>query len=403
MGPLRIALNHTRLAAGGGVEGYILNLLRHLLDAGHSVDYFCGKVSLEMAHPRLRIVRVPYLRAPRLLRVASFALLSHRAIAREERAKPYDVVQGFSRTYYHTLYRDGSGCRQDYRELYLDPVNRRGLRRLYYKLDPIDAVVRRIERRRFVTMPQKVVIANSRFVRDQILRRYAVAPESVRIIYSGVDCDRFRPDLRGAGRAKLDGIFGEPGGGTGRRYLTFVGNDYERKGLDLIFQALLRFVEPPAGCPDFRLVVAGADPRTARYERAAREMGLSSRAAFLGRRSDVPEILAGSDALLLPSYFDAYANVGNEALACGTPVIVSPTTGNAELIGADNGWVLAKNDAEELRRALEGFFAVQDLSSHREGARRAALELSWGNHYRKIDEVLEEFAAKREESDGAAG
>lgn len=404
MKPLRIAFNHTRLDASGGVEGYISNLLRYLLERGHHVDFFGGRFHLEPKHPNLRLVHVPYIRSPRPLRVASFAWLSHRCIAREERRQPYDIVQGFSRTYYHTLYRDGSGCRQDYCDLYLDEIARRGIRRLYYRLNPVDWVVKHIERERYVKRPQRLVIAISSFVRDQILRRYPVRPETVRVVYSGVDCERFHPGLREAGRAKIAALFSMPlsasppheppaGAPDGRdRFLAFVGNDYHRKGLDLVLEALAALLQRgPARAASLRLIVAGSDARAPAYERKARSLGLASRVRFLGSRPDVPDLLAGSDVLLLPSYFDAYANVSSEALASGTPVIASATSGAAELILAGHGWVLAQNGAAELGRALEAFLSVEDPGLMRAAARKAALELRWDKHYSQIEGLYGEL------------
>ena len=397
--PLRIALNHTRLDSTGGVEGYISSLLERLLDQGHRVDFFGGKFLLELKHPLLRIIRIPYVRSPRPLRVASFAILSHRIIAREERKAPYDIVQGFSRTYYHTLYRDGAGCRQDYCELYLDRFARKGIRKLYYRLNPVDALVRRIERQRYVLRPQKMVIAISNFVKDQILGRYPVKPETVRVIYSGVDCMRFRPDLREKGRAAFQSLLPPAAGAPRRRRLVFAGNDYHRKGLDLILQVLsARLRGAKDGAADFSLLVAGSDERAADYERKASEMGLGARVRFLGKRQDLPEILAGADLLLLPSYFDAYANVTSEALASGTPVMVSPTSGAAEFVRPEYGWVLRRNNAEDLSRALGDFFSRSDLEPLRAQARAAALELSWERHYEEIDRAYREFVASKEKA-----
>ena len=391
MRPLRLAFNHTRLDSLGGVEGYIFNLLHYLLERGHSVDFFGGKFPIDVKHPRLRIVRIPFLRSPRPLRVASFALLSHLYIAREERKQPYDIVQGFSRTYYHTLYRDGSGCRQDYCELYLDRMARKGIRSLYYRINPVDQLVQTIERARYVTRPQRMVIAISSFVRDQILSRYPVRPETVRVIYSGVDCERFHPRLREEGRAKISTLLPPPPGARRHRYLAFVGNDYHRKGLDLVLEVLAeRLKESRNSAPDFSLIVAGNDARASHYERKAQDLGLAGRARFLGKRSDISELLAGSDVLLLPSFFDAYANISSEALASGTPVIASSTSGAAELIRPGYGWVLKRNDSSELSRCLNEFFSVEDLGSMREAARGKALELSWDKHYEKIEELYGE-------------
>ncbi len=393
MRPLRLALNHTRLDRTGGVEGYLWNLLHHLLARGHSIDLFAGKFLAEISHPNLRIIRVPYLRSPRPIRVASFASWSAKAIARQEQIRPYDVVQGFSRTYYHTLYRDGAGCRADYCEHYLDRWARLGLRKLFYRLNPVDWIVRRIERKRYVERPQKRVIAISSFVRNQILTRYpSVQPESVRVVYSGVDCDLFHPRHREAGQGRISLIFGGPQPQDTVRTLLFVGNDYHRKGLDLVLEALSSRRSARTGNVDARLVVIGQDARAPEYERKAASLGLSRCVRFLGKRSDVPELMAGADALLLPSYFDPYANVSSEAMASGTPVIASSTSGAAELIRPCHGWVLKQNDAASLRIAIDAFLSVRDLSPLREAARKTAMDLSWDRHYEEIEGIYAEVA-----------
>jgi UDP-glucose:(heptosyl)LPS alpha-1,3-glucosyltransferase len=255
-------------------------------------------------------------------------------------------------------------------------------------MSPVDKLVEVIERRRYVARPQRMVIAISSFVRDQILRRYPVPPETVRVIYSGVDCERFHPRLREEGRARIAALFPPPLSGERHRYLAFVGNDYHRKGLDLVLEALAgRLHNARSSAPEFRLLVAGSDARAPLYERKARELGLSREARFLGKRSDIPELLAGSDVLLLPSFFDAYANVSSEALASGTPVIASRTSGAAELIRPELGWVMERNDVAELSRCLGQFFSIAECGSLREAARAQALLLSWDKHYRLIEEL----------------
>ena len=392
--PLRIALNHTRLEKSGGVEGYLWNLLAHLLDRGHSVDFFAAKFGARLEHPGLRLIRVPILKNPRPAKVATFALQSSRIIQREEARGPYDVIQGFSQTFYHTVYRDGSGCRQDYRELYLDAVRRSPLARLRARLGLTDWITMRIEKARYVERPQRVIVAISSFVRDQILRRYPVRPETVRVVYSGVDCDRFHPAKRDAGRALLAGIAGATAD-PAARWIAFVGNDYLRKGLDILLDALALLVR---GGTRLRarpyLAVVGRDADADRFETRARSLGIADRVRFLGPRQDIPEILAGSDVLCLPTRFDAYANVSSEALASGTPVIASATSGASELIRPAFGRVLARNDAPELAAALSEILSLDDPEPLRSAAREAALPLAWARHYGEIESIYAETAAR---------
>jgi UDP-glucose:(heptosyl)LPS alpha-1,3-glucosyltransferase len=398
--PLRIAFNHTRLAESGGVEAYLFRLLRSLLERGHEVDYFCARVEVGIDDPRLRVVRVPQPRRPTSVRVALFASRSARAIAEAERLRPYDVVQGFGRTCHQTLYRDGSGCHADYREAYLDRVKRRGFLRTHYRLFPTDAVVQAIERRRYAKRPPRVVIAISRFVREQILRRYPLDPQRVRVLYNGLDLERHHPRLREAGRAELlrEACPGTPAG-EAPRVLAFVGSDFGRKGLDLLIDALALLEREPARRGHL-VAVIGTDHREEKWRRAAARRGVAHRLRFLGFRRDVPALLAGSDGLVLPSWFDAFGNVVAEALACGTPVVASASCGGAEWIReGENGFVVPRQEAACLAQKLRALLDLEEPGALREMARRTALAYPWEAH---VDALLSVYREIAEDRGGAA-
>ena len=180
-----------------------------------------------------------------------------------------------------------------------------------------------------------------------------------------------------------------------RQALVSGANDYLRKGLDILLDALALLVR--GGAADrgrFHLAVVGRDPDAARFEARARDLGIQDRVRFLGPRRDIPEILAGADVLCLPTRFDAYANVSSEALASGTPVIASATSGASELIRPAFGRVLARNEAPDLAAALSEVLSVEDLEPLRRAAREAALPLAWAKHYAEIESIYAEAAAR---------
>ena len=387
---MRIAFNHTRLADTGGVESYLFRLVHALLQRGHHIDYFCARREAEIDHPDFRVVDVPQPRRPTSLRVALFARRSAAAIAQAESAQRYDVVQGFGRTWYQTLYRDGSGCHADYRAAYLDRVKRSGWFRSQ-RLFPSDGVVQRIERRRYAKRPPRAVVAISQLVREQILRRYALPPERVRVLYSGVDLERHHPRLAEAGRAELLRACGS------RRVLVFVGSDFGRKGLDLLLDALARLErDPSCASRAWAVAVIGRDNREEKWKEAAAARGLARRVHFLGFRRDVPALLAGADALLLPSWFDAFGNVVAEALACGTPALVSASCGAAEWIrDGENGFVVAQQDAALWAERLRAWLARDVPDGMREMARRTALAYPWDAHVDALLALYHDVALER--------
>lgn len=99
--------------------------------------------------------------------------------------------------------------------------------------------------------------------------------------------------------------------------LLFVANDYRRKGLDTLLQAL---VQLPAGV---HLAVAGSATQLPRYRQFVEQLGLGARVHFLGPQDELGPAYRAADVLAHPTLEDTYAMVVLEAMAHGLPVVVS--------------------------------------------------------------------------------
>ena len=86
-----------------------------------------------------------------------------------------------------------------------------------------------------------------------------------------------------------------------------------------------------AAVPDTVLVLAGEGPLRAQIESEAAALGLASRVRFLGfvNQTQLPAIYASSDLMILPSSYDAFGVVVNEAMLCSCPVAASDRVGAA--------------------------------------------------------------------------
>ena len=92
-------------------------------------------------------------------------------------------------------------------------------------------------------------------------------------------------------------------------------------------------VEAMARLPEVRCVIAGEGHRRPRLEARIRELGLGGRVRLLGQRQDIAAVLAAADLLVHPSVEEGMGQAVVEAMAAGTPVLVSDAGGLPEVVG----------------------------------------------------------------------
>ncbi len=146
-----------------------------------------------------------------------------------------------------------------------------------------------------------------------------IDPTKVAVHYTGIDTARFHPGDRAAARAAL-GMGGTP-------TILTVGALIERKGQALVIEAL------PA-LPDVHYWLAGAGDEEGRYRALAQKLDVATRVHFVGpvANADLPQLYRAADAVVMPSVSEGLANAWVEALACGTPIVISDAGGAAELV-----------------------------------------------------------------------
>jgi glycosyltransferase involved in cell wall biosynthesis len=85
------------------------------------------------------------------------------------------------------------------------------------------------------------------------------------------------------------------------------------------------------GIPDSLLIYAGEGAQRAEIEREAAALGVTQRIRMLGfvNQSQLPDIYTAADVMVLPSEYEPFAVVVNEASCCGTPVVASDRVGAA--------------------------------------------------------------------------
>jgi len=382
---MRVALLHPRATRVGGVERQIHDLGVRLVDAGHEVHWICSTRDARV-DARIRCHRLP--QPPAFLRALRVALFDRLARLELARLGPFDVVHGFGKTSQQDVYRDGSGCLADYQAYAVESLDAAWLRALR-RGSPHASVVARIERERYRHGSCRFVLPISALVRDQILRRYDLPPERVRVLYPAVDTERFTPRLAPAARVALRAELALPAAAP---LLVFVGSDFRRKGLPALLAALRLL-------PSAHALVLGSDrPARARRQRElAGALGVGDHVHFAGVRPDPERLLAAADCLVFPSRFDAFGNAVLEAMASGLPVVVSRQAGSAELVipGKTGAVVDAPQDAAALAAAIRPFLDPTLRSEAGRLARQEAEKHAWQIQLERVLAVYAEVVEEK--------
>jgi alpha-1,6-mannosyltransferase len=205
------------------------------------------------------------------------------------------------------------------------------------------------------------VVCTTAFAREEFDR---IGASNVVTVPLGVDLEQFHPSRRSASVRQQ---WARPG----QTLLVHCGRlsveKHAYRSIDTV--ASLR----DSGV-DARLVVVGEGPMRARLERQAARLPVDF-TGFIGCRDTVATILATADVALAPGPHETFGLAALEALACGTPAVVSRTSALAEILTTDSG-AAADNDPDAIAHAVTSIISRPELL-RRNDARRRAEQFTW--------------------------
>jgi glycosyltransferase involved in cell wall biosynthesis len=133
-----------------------------------------------------------------------------------------------------------------------------------------------------------------------------------------------------------------------------------------------------ANVPNSYLAFAGDGPERGDLEHRAAQLGLGNRIRFLGfvNQSQLPSVYCAADLFVLPSLFEPFGLVVNEAMLCGLPVAVSDSVGaRYDLVRpGENGYVFPAGDVEALSAVLREILAAPEKRARMGSAARRRME-----------------------------
>jgi UDP-glucose:(heptosyl)LPS alpha-1,3-glucosyltransferase len=226
------------------------------------------------------------------------------------------------------------------------------------------------------------------------LARHFGRTNDVSLVYYGIDQSQFSPEICAAIRPQARRHLGLPDAVFA---LLLIGNDWKKKGLGHLLEALDRMGEPLVW-----LLVVGRD-EPAPYQSWLDRPSLAGRVRFFPPRPDVQFYYAAADTYVCPSLEDAFALPPAEAMACGLPVIVSRQAGASEIVthGVDALILENPNDPDELcgliRRLHESaeFRAMLGQKAH-----LTSLQYTWERNANEMRAIMESALERKRQQSG---
>lgn len=372
---MRIGLIRMKYSPYGGAEIFLERFINELKRRGHEIDVFSSD------WPEAEGIRVHRIRTggPRFLRPLIFAAGAARAVDKAQ----CDCVISLERTYCQDIYRAGDGCHREWlaRKRAMASAPKRAL----ISMNPLHAALLYLEARLFSSPRLKRVVANSRMVRDDIIRHYGLPKKRICVIYNGFDAPP--PSTDGAGTRA--GIRSRLGISEETVLLLFVGSGFERKGLIHAIRSLGLLRDKG----DVRLLVIGKGA-TSGYSAEAKRLGVGDRVIFMGPVNGVFEYYGAADVFVLPTLYEPFSNACLEAMAAGLPVITSRANGVSEILtGA--GYRASIDEAADthgLASAIETLLDKDARAKASKAVREIASGFTIGRNVTEFLKLIEEVS-----------
>lgn len=231
-------------------------------------------------------------------------------------------------------------------------------------------------------IPRKIIYCaeKSRQVQESI----GFNPKIGHVVPNGYNIDDFKPDLN----ARM--AFRQEVGLADEKFLIgHVGRYHPFKDYPTLVNAVSLLTKNNNA---LKVVMVGSDLTTdnTQLKQLIKDNTCSEHITLLGKRNDITAVMNGFDLFVLSSVSEAFPNVLNEAMACGTPCITTDV-GDAAVIVGDTGWVVPPKDSQALANAMLDAMEEQQNNPQAWQARKQACRERIVNNF-SIDKMVAEYS-----------
>jgi len=230
------------------------------------------------------------------------------------------------------------------------------------------------------------VEVNSEIGGKAIVSDLGVPSNKVELVRSGLDLAAFSASTKRAD------IRSELGLNDNHHLVTFIGRLRPVKGVEYGIKA---FAVASVQHQNLRIALAGEGEQLGYLQDLTSQLGISENVTFLGVRNDLPDLLAATDSVLMPSLNEGFPRTAIEAMAAGKPVIATRVGGTPEaIIDGETGILVPAKDVEAMAAALSNLVDDTELQTRlgTAGRARAQQNYSLANYLSRLDRLYQQLS-----------
>ncbi len=360
----------------GGMNVYLLHLARELGRLGFDVDVFTRKhdpkdpqvIELGEGARVVHLQAGPHHKAKETLYEYIPEFVSSLLAFQESAGLSYDVVH----SHYWLSGRAGMALSDAWDVPHVTTFHTLAKIKLRARAGEKEPDIR-ISTEKLVVDGADGVVVSTEQEKEDLVRLYAADPSKIHMVPAGVDLELFRPIDQAEARHRV--------GMDAGNVILYVGRIEPLKGLEVLLRAF-HLLEDRAGT---KLVIVGGrlgeDTELDRLTSLSHRLGITDMVTFTGSvpHTELPNYYCAADVLVLPSYYESFGLVALEAMACGTPVVVSRVGGLKSFVRhGETGYLVPWRCPEAFAQRLEILLANPGLrDTMAKAARAKAMSMSW--------------------------
>jgi len=351
--------------AFGGVQNAVLGLADALVRRGHDITILTsdlaartgGRATSSQLSNGVSVVRVPHVSTRLATRTAIVHTPMFRSVL-EEHAEACDLI------HVHDIWAPQNVAVRSVAHKYGVPyvVQARGSLPIAGRLRALKLLYREVWGRKVLRSARRVLALTD--LEYEQYRSLGVASDRIARVHNGIDATPYRVlPQRGAFRYLL----GIP---DDSKLVLYLGRLNAIKGIDILVKA---FAHVSAEVPSLHLAIVGPDDGFGRFVQSiVAKLGIHGHVHFVDQLDGTDKIQAyvDADVFVLPSRYDTYPHTVLEAMACGTPVVVTDKCGIAPLVMNHWAGVVTPADNDGLATGIMRVLTGSKRCAPRETERR---------------------------------